>query len=110
MVVTHVRNRVSQHLRTACGVGAAKFADEGFDSVLLQPGGQRREGGIEGLCALNVGAGEVVIEVLVDIDGPVVGRILDLVEVIRARLVGASGSGVRCPCVAAGVAVTRDEN
>lgn len=55
--------------------------------MLLQPRRQRSEVGVEGLRALDVASAEVNVEVFVNVYSPVVGRVVDLVEIVRARQV-----------------------
>lgn len=58
--------------------------------MLLQPRRQGRQVGVEWLCALDMAPAVVNIQVLVDIHGPIVGRVVDLVDVVRAGQVVAA--------------------
>ena len=90
-----------------CIVIGAELGDHGFEVVFFEPAGQECEVGWEALVADLVLAGEVVVEVLVDIDGGVVDGVDELVEVVGRWSVAAS---TLVPGMAPGVAISGCED
>ena len=100
--------QVSQILGTLCVVVSTRLTDQRLEVVLLEPRGEEGEVGGAGLRAGLVGAGEVDVEILVDVDGGVVERVADHVDVVGGG--GVAGAGGLVPGVAACVAVAGRED
>jgi len=84
-VIIHILNRLRQVLIAHSVIIGAKLRDHGLELVRLQP--LREAGHIrwEALVADLVLAREVVVQVLVDVDGGVIDWVADHVQVIAGR-------------------------
>ena len=106
-VIVHVADQVVDVVVAHGVVVASEFGDHGLELVRLQPGGQWGQVSGTGLVTDLVLAAEVVVEVLVDIDGGVVDRVADHVEIIAGRRIALRRLQ---PCVSTGVPVPGSKN
>ena len=83
------------------------FSATHLELVGLQPAGQACKIGGRGLIADGMLAAEVVVEVLVDVNGSVVDGVADLVELVCGRLVSLRAL---TPGMSASIAITRSDD
>ena len=83
----HIIHRALQHLRADRSITPSKLADDRFQPVFPQPVRQRSHRTIKRIDTFDIPSGKVVIQVLVDINGGIVDRISELVEVVGGRFV-----------------------
>lgn len=72
LILRHIINQFRNIARATRAIRPAEFRDHGFEAVGLEPGRQGRQVRGPGLRTVGVAAGEIAVEIFVDVEGGVV--------------------------------------